>query len=209
MEGWANVKEHREEDITLLCLDHHGEVTRKLRSRDSVRAANANPHNLQKGASKPYFLSYAGGKLVTELGGNTFDCKIPLMIDDQPIIGYESDGENLLLYVKLFDEDGGLVLNIEANELVYSTDPWDIELVGNQLTLRAGKGKFLLRLQFIVPNKLLIDRGSLRYKNHTVTIKDQEMAINNQAVMRGCNVQSTVGIAVGVSTRQFGCGMRF
>ncbi|MBP9827941.1 HNH endonuclease [Patescibacteria group bacterium] len=208
IEGWANVKRHQEEDITLLCVTHHTEVTHKLLSREAVKAANKDPYNHRQGVSKPYFLNYAGGDLETEIGGNIFQAAVPLIIEDQPIIGYQSDGENLLLYVKLFDKDGNLVLDIDANELVYSIDRWDIELVANQLTIRADKGKFLVRMRFIVPHKLYIDRGIIQYKNRSVFIQDQQMTVDNAAILSGSRITAPVGIAIGTYTRPFSCAIR-
>ena len=202
MKGWATVKEHREEDITLLCVTHHREVTNGLLARETVEAANQAPYNLRNGTSKPYFLNYAGGSLVTELGGNLFHTQMPIIIDDQPIIGYESDGENLLLYVNLFDENGDLILAIHENELVYSIDPWDIELEGNQLTLRAAKEKFMIRMRFLVPNKLLIDRGTIHYRDRSITIKDREMHVDgNNIRMIGCEFYCAVGVIIGEHTQ--------
>ncbi len=209
MNGWANTKEHREEDITLLCDSHHKQVTNKLLSRNAVRNANSNPYNLQKGISKPYFLNYAGGNLVTVLGGNIFQTQVPLIIEDQPIIGYKSDGETLLLYVRLFNEKGELILAIRENELVYSMDPWDIEFQTNQLTLRAGRGKFLIRMRFVVPNKLVIDRGTLRFKEHSVSIHDNEMRVDeNNIRMTDCQFVCSVGIIIGKYTGTSGCAIR-
>lgn len=206
--GWANVLVHNETEITLLCPTHHSEATRGLLPREIIERANNDPHNLKAGFSKNYFLNYAGGNLVTDIGGNFFHTQIALMIDGQPIVGYQSDGENLLLYVKLFDEGNNLLLSIEANELVYSVDPWDIELVGTQLTLRAGRGRFILRLNFQVPNKLRIDRGILQYNGRSIQINDDEMLVDNNALtMQGCEFICPIGIMIGCNPSVGGCGI--
>lgn len=46
--GWAAVQRHVAEEITLLCDKHHREKTLGLLSNEAVRAANANPLNLQR-----------------------------------------------------------------------------------------------------------------------------------------------------------------
>lgn len=43
MKGWATVKEHVAEDITLLCDGHHREVTSGLLPEEKVSEANARP----------------------------------------------------------------------------------------------------------------------------------------------------------------------
>ena len=58
--GWANVKRHVAEEITLLCDQHHREKTAGLLPIEKVREANKMPHNLREGVSKPYDLHYSG-----------------------------------------------------------------------------------------------------------------------------------------------------
>ena len=58
MEEWAKVRKHVAEDITLLCDQHHKEVTNKLLGRSTVRKANQNPFNLNKDFSVGHRLIY-------------------------------------------------------------------------------------------------------------------------------------------------------
>jgi hypothetical protein len=51
MEGWASVKRHVAEEITLLCDKHHKEKTNGLLPLDMVREAINNPYNLREGIS--------------------------------------------------------------------------------------------------------------------------------------------------------------
>ena len=56
--GWANVYEHVAEDITLLCDQHHKEVTNGLLPREKVFEANKSPYNLKYGLCSPLLLHY-------------------------------------------------------------------------------------------------------------------------------------------------------
>ncbi len=49
--GWANVKRHVAEEITLLCDKHHREKTAELLPIEHVREANKTPYNLREGVS--------------------------------------------------------------------------------------------------------------------------------------------------------------
>jgi len=96
MLGWANVKQHVAEDITLLCDQHHREKTGGLLPEKEVAQANADPYNLRQGVSKPYDLHYSGTECEALVGSNRFTTQdegygtimVPISVDGIPVVGF-------------------------------------------------------------------------------------------------------------------------
>ncbi len=132
MLGWANVKRHRAEEITLLCSQHHREKTVGLLTKEDVSEANNNPYNLRKRRSKPYNLHFKGkdpkiriGSIILK-GVRNANYLCPLIINDMPIISFYILDKHLFLDLNLFDKDNNKILEINKNQLVYSINNWDI-----------------------------------------------------------------------------------
>src|SRR5438045_2211669 len=68
--GYANVKRHVADELTLLCDLHQRESTNKLLPREHIIRANEAPYNLRKGVSKPYTLHYDGPDCIVDIGKN-------------------------------------------------------------------------------------------------------------------------------------------
>jgi hypothetical protein len=80
------------------------------------------------------------------------------VVDNTVVIGFGRDEGRLVLSLDLRDRDNQPILTVHANELVLSTDPWDVEFVGQTLTLRQQKRDLLLVLKFVPPSSIFIDR---------------------------------------------------
>jgi hypothetical protein len=179
MEEWAIVERHVADEITLLCDQHHREKTGGMLPKEDVRQANANPINLQQGASKPYALHFSGVSAEVELGGNWFTSRvdgddfqmIPIIVDHTHLIEFTRQDNHLLLSVKLFDERNQLIMEISENQLIYSMFPWDITLVGRTLTIREGQRKIALEIDFFPPDKITISRGRFQLNGIEIIVK--------------------------------------
>ena len=144
LKGWANVHEHIAEDITILCDQHHREVTSGLMSMEQVIKANQSPYNLSTGHSKMLPLHFEGDSCEMHIGGNSFTTiasgeftpSIPIMIDGIPIIAFILQDHQLLLNLNIFDQFNNKIMAINNNQLIYSVSSWDIEFVGQTLTIR-------------------------------------------------------------------------
>jgi hypothetical protein len=73
---------------------------------------------------------------------------VPLSIDGVAVLAFTLQDGHLLLNLLAYDEHNRLVLVIKNNELVYSISPWDIQLVGRNLTIREAPRQFLLDIVF-------------------------------------------------------------
>ncbi|MFB8759194.1 hypothetical protein [Streptomyces nigra] len=56
------------------------------------------------------------------------------------------------------------------NELIFSVDSWDVELVGKRLTIRGGRGVILAQVEFHAPNAIVINRGVFSYDGFQVQV---------------------------------------
>lgn len=213
MEGWANVHRHVADEITLLCDRHHREKTGGLLPLTSVREANAKPFNKRDEVSKPYDLHFTGDDFAAYIGGNVFKGNlsrppnstpweypviIPVLIDGIPIVSFSIGDGHIFLNMVAFDEYNIPFLQIIENQLVYSTQPWDIELVGRKLTVRQSQKEILIEIEFMPPSAVAITRGKILCNGVEVLVREKHIFVVNNGSMFMMNiVESAVGLCIG------------
>lgn len=202
MLGWATVKQHIAEEITLLCDRHHRERTGGLLPIEAVREANANPFNLRNEVSAPYNLHFSGTTCEVDIGSNRFSFQssaqptftIPVGVDGVPLLGFVLDDGHLLLHLHLFDEFNIPVLQIANNQLIYSMSPWDIQLIGRNLIIRDAPRKILIDLTFEVPNRILVTRGRFLFNGVELLVtKEYALITNNRIMFSECVISNCYG----------------
>jgi hypothetical protein len=217
MEGWANVKRHVAEEITLLCDQHHKEKTNGLLPPEKVRQADRDPYNLREGVSKPYNLHFSGQEAIVVIGGNRFvgryqgygTALVPLWIDGAPIIGMILGDDHLLLNLVVFDEFNNPLLHIKNNQLYYRPEPWDIQFVGTTLIVREASRKILIEITFHPPNRIEINRGRFLRNGVEVLIRPDNLLItNNNGFLSGCEGRGTGGFILGHGSFEAPCMVR-
>lgn len=185
VENYSLVMEHDENNLVLLCPNHHAEKTRRLLSPDVLSEANSSPYNLRTGSTTPYQLSFGGSDPKALIGSNLFtmenDDFAVFVIDGNPLMGFRFEDGRALLQLRVYDEKNRLVLKIVDSELVQSAALWDFEFVGSRLTLRPRNGEILLSLR-MVPDENLVEvtRGTLRYNKVEVEIWPECIVILNK-----------------------------
>jgi hypothetical protein len=218
MLGWANVWRHVADEITLLCDQHHREKTSGLLPIDEMQRANSEPFNMRSGVSKPYDLHYSGTACEAVIGGNSFTISdagygtsmAPVVIDGTPLLGFVLGDGHLLLHLNLFDDCNKLVLRIANNQLVYSTSPWDIRLVGRRLAIREAAGQFLIEITFEVPNRIVITRGRFMLNGVELVVRPEYALItNNRMLMSGGSaINCSGGLVIGPMDNESGAMIR-
>jgi hypothetical protein len=191
MLGWANVHRHVADEITLLCDQHERERTNNLLPLEVVMEANQNPHNWKTGVSKPYDLFFYGNECEIIIGGNRFTAVdhgygtavVPISVDGGPLIGFIIGDRHLLLNIAVFDEFNKLVLQIKNNQLFYSINPWDIQLVGTTLKIREMQKRILIEIVFNPPNKVIINRGRFLRNGIEILIRPTNILITNDSTL--------------------------
>lgn len=187
MYDWAKTHSHAEDELTLLCDRHQSERTKGLLPREAVLAANAAPVNTKSGVSEPYdglHFSGSSGELI--LGNNRFLSQgmrlVPLLANgEEPLVFDFADG-SLKFSAHVRDKDGTAVLLVVENELVYSTDSWDIDFVGRQLTLRNAPGELHFQVRFDPPGRVVISRLDITYGDVRVFVDAQGLHVRGPGV---------------------------
>jgi len=190
MEGWANVRRHIANEITLLCPYHHREKTVGRMPAEYVKKANETPHNLKNGVSGDHKLYFYGNKARIIMGSTVFYCEdkgtgsfmIPLLIDNIPVIRFRLQDNECLLNLVILDENGVPVLVIEDNILVFKIGLWDITFEGTILIVRKRLYKVLLEIEFKTPDTVIIRKAKLFYNKKGVYITPQELRIGNNNI---------------------------
>jgi trigger factor len=187
--GWANVKRHKVDEITLLCDSHHRAKTAGFLPNDLVIEANRTPYNLRQGLTTPYGLYYYGEEFRIDLGsvliggdqrGHPKVCEA-IRIDDQPLFWITNEDNHLLLSLRIHDSQGRLVLEISDNELVLNTNSWDIEVVGTRITIREAARNVLFDIRFRPPGTVIVSRGRFLYNGVEFLVTPKWCAILNIA----------------------------
>ena len=216
---WCKTHHHKADELTLLCSKHHTEKTKGLLPVEKVKAANRNPYNFVHGESSPQTLYYDGNHFKLKLGdsvstytdlrqGQTFS---PFAIDGLPVVAFFNDYGNILLNIEFRDASGEVIFRVTDSELVYSVGVWDVEWVGQTLTIREGLGRISLELEFAPPSMVSINRGSLHFNGIEIEVgPDFVFCLNNQSFIIGCAVHDTgYGFALGDPAPSGPCGIVF
>jgi len=165
---WSEAKDHNPNEITLLCDEHHKQVTNKLLAESTVRDANKKPYNLNHEVSGGLLLRFEGDSFTTVMGGmivtntrSAFTEFTPLYIDGVPILSYRFEDGKILISMRLYDRDNNRVFEINDNELSYSLTAWDIELIGNRIIIREKKRDILVAIELNLPHEINIYEGKI------------------------------------------------
>lgn len=204
---YATVKEHTEENLTLLCSNHHAEKTRKNIQHIDLIEFNKTPYNLTNKMSKSRYLYYSSRDgIEVDIGGNIFKYDnledgfefVPLQIDGKNIISFVMEDNRLFLNFISYNLDNNLVIEIAKNEIIHSTGLWDAEWKGMKFILRSKLGEYLLQLEFRTPNKLKISKGIIHYNDTDIILDNNILFIaNNKTVMSNNNsVNCKVGLSI-------------
>lgn len=188
---YAQVMEHKVENLFLLCPKHHTEKTKGLLDIATYESYCVNPVNIINGLSAPYDLHFEGSNMKFIVG----ECNLiindlnpisdeltPLVINNERIIGFRFFEGILLLTIKLYDEKNNLILLIEDNEMIYNTGTWDIIFEGRNMKLREAARNILLDIDFLPPETVRINEGRFYKDGYELIVTDGKMISKNITV---------------------------
>ena len=203
---WSIVKEHHADNIVLLCPNHHSEKTRGRLTREQIQQAAKNPVNLARGWSTAYGLHFEGRNPIINMGGHKFigdtsdeSCELfPLLVDNIPLISISIEKQDLFLSLQILSEYNLPVLQVMKNELIYSTDVWDIQYIGPRLMVRNDERKILIDINFVPPNRIDIMHGRFLANGVEILIEPGYIAIgDNNLIIGGEDRACKGGIVIG------------
>lgn len=167
---YSEVKEHKADNIALLCPNHHNAKSTGKLSRDRIEEGKKNPFN--KGR-------YLSGKHTVEAGRDVYICAgsnkivkkfengegthISLGINGFNFAAVHAEGGWVTASLVLTDPAGNLILHMDRGELQVSPAVWDYSYEGHCLQIREGHGKIILELN--LTNQLVeIKRGTFLHE---------------------------------------------
>lgn len=193
IEEWSVVKKHEESNLTLLCPSHHAEVTKKIIDKEYIRDKTKRPFNKGKEFTKQHPLYYRGNKFQIYLGTNlseedmyTYEERTVLEVDGKSIITAKFEDNNLLLNVRILNSSGGVVFEIEDNELIINAEQYDVVNLKNRFIIRDDK-KVLLEVELSPPSMIKVNQLFLQTKSGVLEVRDGYIITNS---MRICGARA-------------------
>ena len=219
--GFANVKRHRAEELTLLCPNHHAEKTKGLLPEARVEAADREPFNLHRGSTSPYFLWFDGTAPEIVLGQLIFTCAdsrrptvmLPVVVHRYIPIGFTLDTKGLMLNLDARDSKNNQVLLIRESELILSTTTWDATLVGHTLSIWEKSGGLSLSMEFQPPHRIVITRYHISTGGVTIDIDPTKIEFTgevtpNLTLAGSGTISANIGVLIGDAPPGLGVGIR-
>lgn len=218
IEEWAEVKEHKTENLILLCCKHHREKTNGLLTKEQVLKYAENPFNIKNDLSSTYLFRFEGENFMLKFGELEFvledvnpndDFLIPFLINEKKLISFEIKNGKLFFNLVLFDKQGNRILIIENNELIYKSNIWDIEFVGKNLKVRQGNRDILLDIDFNIPNCVQINQAYFKYEGVEIIIKNGTIMSKNLRLTSKRIIGARVLMAFGKYNSHIHCPFHF
>lgn len=187
IDEFSEVRVHQEENITLLCPQHHAEKTRGLLTKEMVRKANSNPFCKQHGQTSPFQLRYSEDTAVVKFGnlvftqrnmGNNF-AFTPLLIDGVDVVRFRIIDNKYFLNLLLVNEFNIPIIQIIDNELVVREESYDVRMISNRLKI-SYKERILLELIFNAPNEVVFSSGMIYFNGVRIEIKDEVLYVHGK-----------------------------
>lgn len=162
---YSEVNEHKEDNLVLLCPNHHAAKTTNKLSRARIEEAKSKPFN----KSRPHtsgFRIEPSKELITMLGSNKVTGWYPngkgdhhpIWINGKSFFIIHSKDGWLSISLALTNENGDLILMVDNGELIVSTAAWDYVYEGDNIKIRQGLGDIILDLN-LSDSKVEVLRG--------------------------------------------------
>ena len=198
---FSEATEHNPDHIVLLCGGCHDRVTRKILSKETIKLRSKNPFCKQKGFSfGPFDLGFI--KPTIKIGTVTCQSvKSLINIDGESIFSIqepECEGAPFRINAFLTNQDGNEILKIVDNEWFTTTDNWDVEVVGQRITIRKEIGDISLVIRTEPPHSLIIERLEMEHRGVKIScIEKKQLKVitpsgqvltSSSMELNGCNI---------------------
>ncbi len=139
-------------------------------------------------------------QLSTGLVAKPRQCK--KVTDDNDLLAFNIVRGQLFLQAQIFDEFNRPILKVINNELVYSTNIWDIKFVGRTLTLRDEPRRVLCEFSVEPPGTVIIRRARLLCNGVKVIVQPEYVYVpNDNTTLRSLTLWGQNGIQLGRNDR--------
>ncbi|MCL5125303.1 MAG: HNH endonuclease [Deltaproteobacteria bacterium] len=190
---FADAAEHDPTKMALLCGGCHLKVTKRIWSKDKIKKARLAPKCKQQGYSNDFFdIGEPFGISVGRIYFYKTETGDLLQIDGKTVLSMRKvDGEPPLLSGIFHDHNGNILFEIKDNEWFGKPEAWDIESVGNTLTIKDKQGSILLQINARPPHIVAIEIANLRYGDNAL--------ISNEATGQ-ITIQTKIGKQIDAKT---------
>jgi hypothetical protein len=168
---FAEARTHDASAITLLCGSCHDKVSRKFTSKDSVKAAMANPKCKQEGFAHQIFDFGVKWPWITLASVRLENSVIALRICGRPMMWIrppEAPGTPCRLSADFLDAFDKPRMLIRDNEWKVSSGNWDVTAEGGVIKVSEGLTKICLQISLQPPAGIIFDRLDFRYRGWRV-----------------------------------------
>lgn len=198
IEQFAEVQEHKEENLVLLCPNHHQEKTSRRLSTDRILYLRDNPFNATRETAAGYKFE-PNRSLEVMLGDNKARCEfadgdgdhIVIQVELEPMFKIHCRDEWITFSFKLTDAVGNVILAVIDGEMMVNTGMWDYQYEGTHLVVRSGRRQILLDLN-LSNQKIHIHRGAFMLPTARGAVVDDGSIMDIFHGMEVMGMQSTI-----------------
>lgn len=192
---------HDPSKITLLCPNHHAEVTKGIIDKSYILERNANPIAKTLGYSSYNHPIFRDLPVLNLGGGISFsNVIVPLHFNGIDIVSFhapEQGSEVIQVSAILNDESGVNSLTIDNNEWRVNSGVWDFENKGNRYMFRDDTGKSYLCISFNPPVGFNIENMSTVIDGKQVKVDSDGVSFDGLHLSRCSSCNSYYGISFG------------
>ena len=175
--------EHVADAICCLCGSCHDMVTRGQLSKEAVKLAYKNiQSNLLEEVSPPTGpLDFHDGTAELLFGGLCYSPAVQTVLRYHGIdlikVIPGSNGEPGKIRALFTDNQGRVTLQLEDNAWIGNLENWDIEIVGQKITVRRKHGEIALKIRLDPPGRLVIERLDMRFRQGHILATEKTYAV--------------------------------
>jgi hypothetical protein len=176
---FLDAREHNADCMTLLCGRCNDKKRRGILSKEAVKRAMLNPKCLQEGFTFDTF--DVGTSLPTiQFSDSTWTANkafVLLRINGTDLVRFEppeEEGSPFLLSAQFYNYKGKRIFWIERNEWFGDSSNWDIETIGQVITIRRAAREYELEIRNIPNERLIINKVNMLYKGYKIKGNDRE-----------------------------------
>ncbi len=204
IEDFAEVLKHEENNITLLCPNHHQMKTSKRLSKELLLERDAKPFNAERERTAKYAIGLvsAGPYAKFFAGGNSYIFDIVpgklcpcITIDGVVVIGLTVEDGALLFDFELHNSTGTAAIISKLGEVCVSTGNWDYRLEGATCSIRSAPDDIIVEIEYGL-DSIWLKRGLfIGPKGTSLEISETQARIGNGRWLVGFNTFVNTGMA--------------
>lgn len=204
---------HDAEGICCLCGACHDAVTRGQLSKAMVKIAyeNVQTRRVEDVGHPVGPLDFHDGSAELLIGGLLYNPAVQTMLRyhgcDLIKVVPGQGGQPGKISATFTDDEGREILKLLENEWIGALENWDIDVVGQRITVRRKHGEISLQLRLDPPGRVVVERLDMRMGDGHVLATEQTYAVGRHT-LDGLTSWAHVGVRINRSM-QSGAAIEF